>query len=813
MFETGQEPDPPSFEGSLCDFTNTATPGPRAAPSARFKLPDDRPLQPRLPPKLNCESAFSSKGYTVGASAMLRPPNWCRRLDIPAEGQPITMPPSAEMSALAFASLQLLPVPMMVLSENRVVVFANEAMAGLLDIVPGETPCPKPDGWSPQSTTDILRGKSLFEVGVMIHDKQGPEWESWRWNILLEGVVKEMRGVSERRTESHHDNNNHHGIGYGNKAWRMSLDPRGATTNVVFRPQRPQNIAGHGGTRVQISSQMSVTAWKMNSETYFTLTFTSIMHTKVPVQEILSSELPRPALPTETSSGTATEAPATSPCHDNHHSRSGALDTDRQHGCYSPMWVPPAETVLFRSHLQQKITKLGDTLIDLMELPVFIMWADGSLAFPNRAAVELLKSTSKTCVSAGHALDIINCFTVYKEDFSRALTLEEHPIVRTCKMRENFNSMKVGLIDVLGNKKVFDVGGKGIMDEGTGEFLVGMCWARDVTEFQEKLDTRKSEDELRFMTFCNVMPQLIWTTTPTGYVDWWSERWCDFTGLTLLESTGLAWGQSIHPNDLNETLEKWEYSLKTGEGYATEYRVKRWDGQYRWMLARGLPLRDPNMNKILKWFGTCTDIDDLVQARLDAKRAREQLSNVMAHVALTVWTIDQELKVSMIEGDQIWAKNAGTPQSSFIGKSIYDIVSKEENPEFYAPLEGILNGTITKEKNTEYNMNGRCLRTTYVPIKGQEGSSGRFNQDLVTGVIGICVDITDKVNTLQELADRERENQILMANERAAIDANKFKSAFLASMSHEIRTYVRKKNHLAYLPGLLNDANLFNNLE
>lgn len=791
MFETGQEP--PSFEGSWCDFADSATPAPCPTP-ARLKLPDNRPLQPTLPPRLNCESVFSSKGYTVGARTVLRSPNWCKRLDIPAEDQSITMSPSAEMSALAFASLQLLPVPMMVLSENKVVVFANEAMATLLDLVPEETPCPKPDGWRPQSTTDILRGKSLFEVGVKIRDERSPEWESWRWNTLLEDVVKEMRGVSEGKTESHYESN--HGIGYGNQVphpipWRMALDPRCATTDVVFRPQRPHNTVGHeipGETRVQNSSQMSVTAWQLNSETYFTLTFTSIMHTVVPVKGIHSPEPSRSASPMETgSAGSATETPATPTCR-GHHKRGEALDPNLRHGCCSSTWTPPAEIVPFRSHLQQKVAELGDSLIDLMEFPVFIMRADGSLAFPNKAAVELLKSTSKTCVPVGHALDIINCFRVYKEDFSRALTLEEHPIVRTCKMRENFNSVKMGLIDVLGNKKVFDVGGKGIVDEETGEFLAGMCWARDVTEFQEKLDAQKAEDELRFMTFCDVMPQLVWTTTPTGYVDWWSEKWYDFTGLTLQESTGLAWGQSIHPNELNETLEKWDYSLKTGEGYVMEYRIKRWDGQYRWMLARGLPLRDPNKNKILKWFGTCTDIDELVQARLDAKRTREQLTNVMAHAALTLWTIDKDLKVSMIEGDQIWAKNVGTPQSSFIGKSIYDIVSKEENPEFYTPLEGILNGTITEEKNTEYNMNGRCLRTTYVPIKGQEDSFGKFNEDLVTGVIGICVDITDRVNTLQELADRERENQILMANERAAKDASKLKSDFLASMSHEIRT-------------------------
>ena len=795
MVETGHYP--PSLEGPLCNPTDTATPGPRPTP-ARLRLPDGRPLQPTLPPRLNCQSVFSSKDYTIGASTVLRSPNWCRPLDIPAEDQSITIPPSAEMSALAFASLQLLPVPMMVLSEKKVVVFANEAMTTLLDIVPEETPWPKPDGWRPQSATDILRGKSLFEVGIEIRDERSPEWESWKWDRMLEGVIMEMREISKREPESHKDS--HSRVDDGNRVphlipWRMSLDHRGATTGVIFRSHRPHNSAGHGipgEAQMQVSSQMSITAWKMNSETYFTLTFTAITHTVMPVKGIISSEPSRPASPMETSSSSATETPATPSCHDRY-SSSEVLDTEIKHGGCSSTWAPPAEIDPIRSLLQQKIAKLKDVLIDLMEVPVFITWPDGSLAFPNRAAVELLRSASKTCVPVCHALDIINCFTLYKEDFSRALTLEEHPIVRTCKMRQNFNSLKVGLIDVLGNKKILDVGGKGIMDEQTGEFLAGMCWARDVTEFEEKLDAQKTVDELRFMTFCNIMPQLIWTTTPSGYVDWWSGGWYEFTGLTLSESIGLAWERSIHPNDSHATLKTWECSLETGKAYSMEYRLRGKDGQYCWMLARGLPLRDPTTNQILKWFGTCTDINELVQARLDAKQTREQLTNVMTHVALTLWTINKDLKVSMIDGDQIWVKNASTPQSSFIGESIYDIVSKEENPEFYAPLEGILNGTIIGEKIVEYNMNGRCLRTTYVPIKGQEDSSGKFNEDLVTGVIGVCVDITDRVIALKELADRERENQILMANERAAKEASKLKSVFLASMSHEIRTYVRKE--------------------
>lgn len=818
MFETGKVPGTSIDGGPLFDSPGSATSSSRPQPADRTRPtgPEYRPLQPTLPPRLNRDSAFSSKGYSLGSTPMFRSPSWCRRMDIPPDEQQITTPPSAEASALAFAALQLLPVPVMVLSSERVIVFANEAMGPLLDVISEEKPLPPSDGWRPQSVTDIIGGKSLSDVGIEIHDERCPEWEEWKWKMLFDGVDEQMKKEALERSYAQkrdfHDNMSFENYGIGEPKplpWRISLDPRGATVNVVFQPKKTFQSVGHEiprEARIQVSAQMSVVAWTINSETHFTLTFTSVTQSIMKVKDVFSLEPPRaasPMLPLELQVPRAVspmDAVSTSPggtqaTSSDHDCDNEAVCSDPIHG--SSLWLAPAEVVPLRSLLQQSIAKLKDALIDLMELPVFIIWDDGTLAFPNRAALELIRSTSKICPPAGHRLDLINCFKIYKADFSRPLTLEEHPISRICKSKENIHSVKLGLIDVMGNKKIYDVGGKGIIDEETGEFVAGMCWARDVTEFQDKLDAQKAADELRFMTICNVMPQLIWTTTPTGYVDWWSERWYDFTGLSSNDSLGLAWEKCIHPQDLGETLKRWRDSLKTGQGYGMEYRVKQRNGQYRWMLARGLPLRDPATDQILKWFGTCTDIDELVQARLDARRTREQLTNVMAHAALTLWTIDRDFKVSMIEGDQIWAKNAGTPQSSFVGKSIYDIVSKKEHPGFYAPLEGILNGTITEEKNVEYDMNGRCLRTTYVPIKGQENALGEINEDLITGVIGVCVDITDRVNTLHELAEREKENQILMANERAANEASKLKSVFLASMSHEIRTYVNGSSVLS----------------
>src|SRR5436305_5594350 len=98
------------------------------------------------------------------------------------------------------------------------------------------------------------------------------------------------------------------------------------------------------------------------------------------------------------------------------------------------------------------------------------------------------------------------------------------------------------------------------------------------------------------------------------------------------------------------TSAKWQHSLATGDPYTTEYRCRRHDGEWRWMLGRALPFRDPETDDITQWFGTCTDIHDLVEARVAARQTREQLLNVVAHAQVTLWAIDNMRQITLIEG-------------------------------------------------------------------------------------------------------------------------------------------------------------------
>ncbi|MDB5197501.1 MAG: hypothetical protein JWP88_1872 [Flaviaesturariibacter sp.] len=124
---------------------------------------------------------------------------------------------------------------------------------------------------------------------------------------------------------------------------------------------------------------------------------------------------------------------------------------------------------------------------------------------------------------------------------------------------------------------------------------------------EKSAEMERMMQEFRFVT--DFMPQLVWATKPDGYHDFYNKGWYDYTGLTFKESIDEGWSSIVHPDDQDRARKVWQHSLKTGDPYEIEYRFRRHDGVYRWFLGRALPLRD-EAGKIIKWFGTCTDIHD-----------------------------------------------------------------------------------------------------------------------------------------------------------------------------------------------------------
>nr|WP_227494303.1 hybrid sensor histidine kinase/response regulator [Ramlibacter pallidus] len=132
------------------------------------------------------------------------------------------------------------------------------------------------------------------------------------------------------------------------------------------------------------------------------------------------------------------------------------------------------------------------------------------------------------------------------------------------------------------------------------------------------------ESEAKFRAITNSIDQMVWATLPDGFHDYYNDRWYEYTGVPYGSTDGDAWSGLFHPEDQKRAWAVWRHSLATGDTYHIEYRLRHRSGHYRWVLGRALPVRD-EQGRIVRWFGTCTDIQDIVDAREVLSRSREEL--------------------------------------------------------------------------------------------------------------------------------------------------------------------------------------------
>ena len=144
----------------------------------------------------------------------------------------------------------------------------------------------------------------------------------------------------------------------------------------------------------------------------------------------------------------------------------------------------------------------------------------------------------------------------------------------------------------------------------------------------------------------DTIPTLAWSADPDGSADFFNQRWLDYTGLSAEQALGSGWQVAIHPDDLPRILETFREALNSVKPYEVEGRFRRFDGEFRWFLFRASPLCDES-GKVVKWYGTNTDIEDRKRAE-DALRSHEQnlrllVDTIPGHIVTTTPTGEIEL--------------------------------------------------------------------------------------------------------------------------------------------------------------------------
>lgn len=289
--------------------------------------------------------------------------------------------------------------------------------------------------------------------------------------------------------------------------------------------------------------------------------------------------------------------------------------------------------------------------------------------------------------------------------------------------------------------------------------------ARLTWDAMERVETGQAlaASEARFRGMIDSIDQMVWSTRPDGHHDYYNERWYAYTGVPSGSTDGEAWNGVFHPEDQPRAWAIWRHSLETGKPYRIEYRLRHHSGQYRWVLGRAQAVHDES-GRIVRWFGTCTDIQDIVDAREVLARSREDMARevaVQTQERDRIWQVSRDLLgVADIDGvwlsvNPAWRLVLGWEPEEIIGRSSEWLEHPDDRVATRAEISGLAAGRVTHAYENRFRAADgqyKLLEWRAVALDGK--------------IYAVARDITEQRAqqlTLQETEERLRQAQKMEA--------------------------------------------------
>jgi len=276
-----------------------------------------------------------------------------------------------------------------------------------------------------------------------------------------------------------------------------------------------------------------------------------------------------------------------------------------------------------------------------------------------------------------------------------------------------------------------------------------------LTIFLREISDRKQAEaalhqrEAQFRQLADAMPQIVWIADAEGNPDYVSQRWVDYTGLTLEQTVERNWiNQVIHPDDLEPTYEIWRTCLATGTLYQTEFRLRQAFAEqsedvYRWFLCRAVPIHNPQ-GEITHWYGTLTDLHDRKQIETVLRESEERLQLAVEAGRMLAWEWNPSADTLITSSN--FPEIYGRPEIQS-GEQGFALVHPDDRTRHQMTVE------TTVATGNNYQSEFRCIRPDNGAIIWlEERGQAILNSDgSLQKLIGITIDVTERKQAEEDL--------------------------------------------------------------
>jgi len=266
----------------------------------------------------------------------------------------------------------------------------------------------------------------------------------------------------------------------------------------------------------------------------------------------------------------------------------------------------------------------------------------------------------------------------------------------------------------------------------------------------EAAELFRSEAE-RFRAITETIPQLVWSARPDGYSDYYNQRFLDYLGLDREQMQGDAWAATIHPDDRGRALAAWQRAVGGMATYSIEFRIRRGaDGEYRWHLVRGEPLRDSG-GQIVRWFGTCTDIHDAKRSEQALAKSERLHRTLLQYAPVGVVHAALDGRIQYTNG--AISNLLGYSAEELVGKTWQEITHPDDLSADESLAKRVLAGELP-----HYTLQKRYIRKNGSFVWIELFGSFAFDESAAPLFrVGIVIDIHERLqaeNSLRESQDR-----------------------------------------------------------